>query len=305
MKRPQILSRLLMLAFCLIFVGPIYGCSLRGHTLVCFGDGFTAGIGALPEQSWPSLLQKRIVLQELEIINLGYDGDTARNVSHRIKTDIIQHRPKMLIIFLGAGDIFPLGSVAAAYEQFPSVKTNFQNLVAGISDGVSEVQHDRPYYKFPKTYIVNTFGTTDTSAKVLHSALKRKDLFLQDGTDDFHAMLTVHGKMLEGFAQANGFDFIDNVWYGILDVTANISEDGIHPNANGYKVMEENIFVQLKPYIEKNYWVDGKMPIQTLLLILLGPIIFFMLIVFALYACIKIIQKFIQHITQRAPETYN
>jgi len=254
MKHPLALSFLLKFAFCLIFVGPIIGCSPVRITLLCLGDGFTAGSGATSYQSWPSLLQNRMSDKYKKVINSGLDGDTVRNAIYRVKDDIVQYQPDVLFIFLGTGDVLPLGSVAAANEQLPTLKSDLSKLMTSIANGVMEVQANVLYYqhyKMYKIYIINPFGTTKAEAAALHAALKRKGLFLQDDTESFHAMLMAHSKMLKEFAHARGFGFIDNIWHGILDVPANMSEDGIHPNAVGYKVMENNIFAQLKPYLKK------------------------------------------------------
>jgi acyl-CoA thioesterase I len=73
----------------------------RGKYVVCFGDSITQGFGAGPKTAYPAYLSK---LTRVPVINAGIEGDTSEGALQRIKPDVLDREPLMVIIEFGAND---------------------------------------------------------------------------------------------------------------------------------------------------------------------------------------------------------
>ncbi|MCM8801205.1 MAG: GDSL-type esterase/lipase family protein [Candidatus Omnitrophica bacterium] len=73
----------------------------KGKNIICFGNSLTVGYGAQPGQDYPSLLAKLI---SFPVINAGIDGDTSIEGLRRIKTDVLDRDPLLVIIEFGGND---------------------------------------------------------------------------------------------------------------------------------------------------------------------------------------------------------
>jgi len=96
-------------AFCLVFLcGSLSGCGPQvknlnstGSSIICFGDSLTAGEGAGPGEDYPSVLAGRL---KQPVINAGVPGDTTRDGLARIRTDVLDRGPKLVIVEFGGND---------------------------------------------------------------------------------------------------------------------------------------------------------------------------------------------------------
>lgn len=73
-----------------------------GATVVVLGDSLSYGIGAEPNQSYPSLLEKTT---GWHIINAGIPGDTTAQGLERLNNLLEQHHPRLLMVELGGNDM--------------------------------------------------------------------------------------------------------------------------------------------------------------------------------------------------------
>ena len=71
-----------------------------GLTVVAFGDSLTAGYGAGRENSYPSVLAKRI---SRPVVNLGLSGDTGAAAPVRLEY-VLEQNPYMVLIEFGGND---------------------------------------------------------------------------------------------------------------------------------------------------------------------------------------------------------
>ncbi len=112
-------------AFCTLNFAFIYGCAkqeiknidAKGKNIICFGDSITFGYGAEPGQDYPSGLAK---LVNFPVINAGIDGDTSIEAIRRIKSDILDKEPLLVIIEFGGNDFLrkiPLPETIKNIEQ--------------------------------------------------------------------------------------------------------------------------------------------------------------------------------------------
>ncbi|MDD5176979.1 MAG: arylesterase [Sterolibacterium sp.] len=94
----KILLSLILLVVC--------ACSQAAQTILLVGDSLSAGFGIAQEQSWPVLLSKRLAAERYPytLVNISISGETTSGGLSRLTPALQQHRPKVVIIALGAND---------------------------------------------------------------------------------------------------------------------------------------------------------------------------------------------------------
>ncbi|MDM7323008.1 MAG: arylesterase [Gammaproteobacteria bacterium] len=77
-----------------------------GGVLLIVGDSLSAGYGVAREQAWPSLLQKRLreLGVDVQVVNASISGETSASGRARLPALLQRHRPRWVIIELGAND---------------------------------------------------------------------------------------------------------------------------------------------------------------------------------------------------------
>ena len=75
-------------------------------TILIMGDSLSAGFGMKVPESWPSLLQQRLKSENLphRVINASISGETTNGGLSRLAQALDAHKPKIVIIELGAND---------------------------------------------------------------------------------------------------------------------------------------------------------------------------------------------------------
>ena len=73
----------------------------KGENIICLGDSITYGYGANPGEDYPSYLAKTI---NFPVINSGIDGDTTAEALKRLKSDVLERDPFLVIIEFGGND---------------------------------------------------------------------------------------------------------------------------------------------------------------------------------------------------------
>jgi acyl-CoA thioesterase-1 len=73
--------------------------------IVVLGDSLTAGLGLVPAQSYPGLLEQKLQTSgsPFRIVNAGVSGDTSAGGLRRLDW-VLQENPRVLIVALGAND---------------------------------------------------------------------------------------------------------------------------------------------------------------------------------------------------------
>ncbi|MCA9361645.1 hypothetical protein KC845_03770 [Candidatus Kaiserbacteria bacterium] len=70
--------------------------------VIALGDSLTEGVGASGGRDYVSQLSGKI---GQEIINAGVSGDTTRDASQRLQSDVLSKNPSVVIVWLGGNDI--------------------------------------------------------------------------------------------------------------------------------------------------------------------------------------------------------
>jgi lysophospholipase L1-like esterase len=73
----------------------------RGTNIICFGDSITFGYGAGKGEDFPTLLGK---LAGVPVINAGIDGDSSTEALQRLKADVLDRQPLLVVIEFGGND---------------------------------------------------------------------------------------------------------------------------------------------------------------------------------------------------------
>jgi acyl-CoA thioesterase-1 len=179
--------------------------------IVAFGDSLTAGYGLLPEQSYPTLLQRKLDEEgyHYRVINAGVSGDTSAGGARRIDW-ALQGDVKFLILELGGNDALRGQPVAA-------MKKNLAQII--------ETAQAR--------------GVT-----VILAGMEAPPNMGEDYTREFR-------QAYRDLAKQYKLAFLPFVLEGVGGRPELNQPDGIHPNADGEIVMTENVWRVLEPMLNK------------------------------------------------------
>lgn len=178
---------------------------------MAFGDSLTAGYGLKPEESYPSLLQKKLDAEgyAYEVVNAGISGDTSaggiRRVDWSLEGDV-----KIVILELGANDLLRGQPIDAMKQNLGQIITRAKARGADVLlAGMEAPTNAGPDYR-----------------RSVHEA--------------FQTLAREHGVALIPF-------FLDRV-AGIESLNQG---DGVHPTAEGTKIVAETVYQSLKPMLKK------------------------------------------------------
>ncbi len=94
----------------------VTGCARKAHplaagsTVLALGDSLTFGTGATPEASYPAVLA---AVTSWKVINAGIPGNTAQEGCARLQPLLEEHRPRLVLVFLGGNDMLRRQSAQA------------------------------------------------------------------------------------------------------------------------------------------------------------------------------------------------
>lgn len=77
-----------------------------GGTILVYGDSLSAAYGLSQDSGWVSLLQTRLKQKGMDytVVNASISGETSSGGAARIAEVLKAHRPKVVIVALGAND---------------------------------------------------------------------------------------------------------------------------------------------------------------------------------------------------------
>jgi acyl-CoA thioesterase-1 len=94
--------RLLLIALALLGSGYARGAS----TILVYGDSLSAAYGIAQKDGWVALLERRLTEHQHDYIvaNASISGETSSGGASRIAAALATHRPRIVIVALGAND---------------------------------------------------------------------------------------------------------------------------------------------------------------------------------------------------------
>lgn len=176
--------------------------------ILFFGDSLTAGYGLTASQAYPALIQQRLLEHgyEYQAINAGLSGDTTAGGVHRI--DYWLDQPiDIFVLALGAND---------GLRGIPARETS-QNLQE----------------------IINKVKKKCPDAKILLSGMEIPDIVPGRYAAEFRVLF-------RELALRNNIHFLPFLLEGVVGMQQLNMADGIHPNAEGQKVMANHTWTVLK-----------------------------------------------------------
>jgi acyl-CoA thioesterase-1 len=197
----------------------------QDKTLVCLGDSLTAGYGATTpgvddkSKSYPAYLQDKI---NIPVVNAGISGNTTLQGLSRVDTDVLVKNPQIVIIELGANDLFQGISIT-------NTQDNLQNIIKKLNNENRKIYLAKFYTDEIARTMANNNGITNYSLQT--------------------ALINQYDNMFNTLSSSNNVILIDNIWDNVWGI--HMSDD-VHPDATGYEIMANNYFKILQPYLEAN-----------------------------------------------------
>jgi acyl-CoA thioesterase-1 len=78
------------------------------QTILVYGDSLSAAYGIKPEQGWVALLAQKLAAdaktRAVRVVNASVSGETTSGGRARVRADLAQHKPTIVIVALGAND---------------------------------------------------------------------------------------------------------------------------------------------------------------------------------------------------------
>lgn len=181
--------------------------------ILFLGNSLTAGYGLDPELAYPALIQQKIdsLKWNFEAINAGLSGETSSGGLRRINW-LLKREIDVLVLALGAND--GLRGIPADLT-----RKNLQEII------------DRTREKYPRV-------------KVVIAGMEVPPNMGPEYAREFHTIFPELAK--ENNASLVPF-LLESVG-GIPDLN---QADGIHPTAEGQKIVAENVWKVLKPLLKK------------------------------------------------------
>ncbi|MCC9166890.1 arylesterase [Pontibacter harenae] len=176
--------------------------------ILFFGDSLTAGYGLRTSQSYPSIIQQRLKEQgyDYKVINAGLSGDTTAGGVYRVDR-WLQEPIDIFVLALGAND---------GLRGIPTRETS-QNL----QEIIDKVRH-----KYP-------------DVKIILSGMEIPDIVPGRYAAEYRVLF-------RELAIKNNTLFIPFILAGVVGVKELNLPDGVHPNAEGQKILAEHTWTVLK-----------------------------------------------------------
>jgi len=182
--------------------------------ILCFGDSITAGYGLEDiNEAYPAQIQHKIDSLELnyEVVNSGLSGETTAGGLSRIDWILNQE----VAIFL---------------------------LELGANDGLRGIPLDET--KSNLEAIINSVKTHDSETEIILAGM---ELPPNMGSDYINGFRAIYADLAEQYQLA----FIPFILKDVGGVTELNQADGIHPTAEGHKIVAANVWETLRPLLTK------------------------------------------------------
>jgi acyl-CoA thioesterase-1 len=185
----------------------------KKKTIVFFGNSLTAGYGLTPAEAFPALIQKKLDSLNLpySVVNAGVSGETTSGGNTRIDW-VLKQPMDVFVLELGGND---------GLRGIPITETrkNLQSIIDKVKTKKPRVKLVLAGMQIPP----NMGATYSTAFRNLYQELATVN------------NLTLIPFLLEG-----------------VGGEANLNQaDGIHPTAEGHRIVAENIWRPLRPLIQE------------------------------------------------------
>ncbi|MDH5691705.1 MAG: arylesterase [Gammaproteobacteria bacterium] len=122
----------------LVLLNPLVAIA-QSNTILVLGDSLSSGHGVRSGKGWVDLLQNKLnqINKNYTVINASISGDTTQGGLNRVQRSLNKHKPKIVILQLGANDGLrglPLSNMKSNLQQIVEhcQKTGARVLVVGM-----------------------------------------------------------------------------------------------------------------------------------------------------------------------------
>lgn len=185
----------------------------KSKTILCFGDSITAGYGLDDSnEAYPALLQKKIDSLDLNytVINSGLSGETTAGGRSRLSW-VMKQKVDIFLLELGGND---------GLRGIPLTETK-ANLKA----------------------IIETIQTESPNTRIILAGMELPPNMGKDYTTEFR-------ELFAEIASLYDVAFIPFILKDVGGIKALNQNDGIHPTAEGHKIVANTVWEVLRPMVE-------------------------------------------------------
>lgn len=188
------------------------GSSGQEKVIVFFGNSLTAGMGLDPREAFPALIQDRLDSLNLKyaVVNAGLSGETTSGGNGRVDW-VLNQKPDIFVLELGAND----GLRGISLEE---TRSNLQSII------------DKVRAKNPEV-------------RILLAGMQIPPNMGPEYTSEFR-------NIFPELAESNGLELIPFLLDGVAGDPDLNQRDGIHPTAEGQRIVADNVWEILKHVIE-------------------------------------------------------
>lgn len=181
--------------------------------ILFLGNSLTAGYGLTPEEAFPALIQEKIdsAGYRYRVVNAGVSGETSAGGVRRIDW-LLQNPIAILVLELGAND-------ALRGQDLRATRANLQTIV------------DRTRARYP-------------DVKIIVAGMEAPPNLGPAYTEEFRNLFVE-------LARENDAALIPFLLDGVGGVPELNQDDGIHPTAEGHRIMAENVWRTLEPILRE------------------------------------------------------
>jgi acyl-CoA thioesterase-1 len=180
----------------------------KDKTIIFFGNSLTAGMGLETDDAFPSLIQNKLDSLEFsyQVINAGLSGDTSAAGKNRVNW-VLNQAVDIFVLELGAND---------GLRGIPLSET--RNNLQAIIDIVRE---------------------KNPNVEIILAGMQIPPNMGKDYTNEFK-------QMFPELAANNNLKLIPFLLKDVAGIPELNQNDGIHPTAEGHKILAQNTWVVLK-----------------------------------------------------------
>jgi len=181
--------------------------------VVFLGTSLTAGLGLEPEQAFPALIQQKIDSAglALRVVNAGVSGETSAGARRRV--DWLLREPVAVLV-----------------------------LETGANDGLRGLPPDSLRANIQAVF--DRAKTISPPPRLILVGMRVPPNYGRAYTERFHAVYPE-------LARKNGAELVPFLLEGVGGVPGLNQPDGIHPTAEGQRVMAETVWKVLEPVLRE------------------------------------------------------
>lgn len=184
---------------------------LNKEVIIDKNEGRIVFIGNSITQGWKNFMPE--MFDNQTFINRGISGQTSTEMLVRFRTDVINLKPKVVVILAGTNDI-------AGNTLFRGLE-----IVVGNISSMAEL------------------ASQNNIKVILCSVLPAADFPWRKGKNP-DIKIPLLNRLIKDYAQKKGFYYLD--YYNLMNdgnngLKKDYGNDGVHPNMNGYKLMQKMV----------------------------------------------------------------